>query len=88
MTKEERLTRQRAKILWCVHILGPDELIAKESYEAAEKHATELSDYLHGTMPDHDVLCLPIVAMWPHGEDAHRAELAATRTSTNGEVSK
>lgn len=76
MTKEERLTKARAKILWCVHILGPDELIAKESYEAAEKHATELSDYLHGPdMPDTDVLCLPIVAMWPWSPEAHRAAL-------------
>lgn len=77
-TKEARLTKARAKILWCVHVLGPDELIAKESYAAAEKHATELSDYMHGPdVPDLDVLCLPIVAMWPWGADAHRDALAA-----------
>lgn len=35
MTKEERLAKSRAKILWCVHILGPDELIPKESYALA-----------------------------------------------------
>lgn len=76
MTKEERLSKARAKILWCVHILGPDDVIAKESYEAAEKHATELSDYIHGPdKPDLGVLCLPIVAMWPWSAEAHRAAL-------------
>lgn len=82
MTKEERLTKSRAKILWCVHILGPDEMIAKESYAAAEKHATELSDYMHGPdVPDLGVMCLPIVAMWPHGETSHRVELARLRAA-------
>lgn len=82
MTKEERLTKARAKILWCVHILGPDEMIAKASYEEAEKHATELSDFMHGPdVPDLGVLCLPIVAMWPHGETSHRVELARLRAS-------
>ncbi|HVL61392.1 MAG TPA: hypothetical protein VM430_08290 [Microbacterium sp.] len=82
MTKEERLKKARAKILWCVHVLGPDEMIAKESYEAAEKHATELSDFMHGPhVPDLNVLCLPIVAVWPYGEQAHRDELAKAKAA-------
>lgn len=77
MTKEERLAKARAKVLWCVHILGPDDLIPAASYEAAEKHATELSDFMHGPdVPDLDVLCLPIVAVWPYSAEAHRAALA------------
>lgn len=78
MTKEEKLSRQRAKILWCVHILGPDEMVAKESYEAAEKHARELTDALYESTPlTGDILCLPIVAVWPWSADAHRTALAA-----------
>ena len=81
MTKEERLAKQRAKLLWCVHILGPDEMIPKESYEAAEKHATELIDFLHRAGAPDDVLCLPIVARWPWSDEAHRRELGRVRSS-------
>ncbi len=85
MTKEERLAKQRAKIRWCVHILGPDEVIAKASYAEAEKHATELSDYMHGPdVPDLDVMCLPIVAMWPWSAESHAAELAKSASDTSG----
>lgn len=82
--QKERLARDRAKILWCVHVLGPDELIAKESYDAAEKHATELRDFMYGpAMPssEYTPMCLPIVAVWPWSADAHRAELAKERSA-------
>lgn len=76
MTKEERLARSRAKLLWCVHILGPDELVAKESYAAAERYATELNDYMHGpNIPELDIMCLSLVAVWPHGAESHATEL-------------
>lgn len=79
MTRE-RLAQHRAKIRWCVHILGPDELVAKESYEAAEKHATELRDFMYGpSLPDLDVMCLPIVAVWPHDAESHIEALAEER---------
>ena len=79
-TKEERLARSRAKLLWCVHILGPDDLVAHESYEAAEKHATELNDYMHdpANLPDLDVMCLSIVAMWTGSAEEHAAEVIKT----------
>lgn len=82
MTKEERLAKYRAKILWCVHILGPDELIAKASYEDAEKHARELSDFMHETMPDTGVMCLPIVAVWPWTAEGHRQALAEAQNES------
>lgn len=84
MTKEDRLTRDRAKILWCVHVLGPDDLIAKASYDEAEKHATELRDFMYGpAMPfgEFAPMCLPIVAMWPYSVDAHAKALAEERVS-------
>lgn len=82
-TKEERLMKERAKLRWCVHILGPDELVAKESYEAAEKHASELTDFLFSSDKP-DVLCLPIVAMWPWSDAAHQDALAADATACAG----
>jgi hypothetical protein len=76
-TKEERLARDRAKVRWCVHILGPDELIATKDYDAAEKRATELRDLVYGEMPDLDVMWLPIVAIWPYSDESHEAALDA-----------
>ena len=79
MINEARLKRDRAKILWCFDIIGPDEVIPKESYEAAEKHATVLRDFMYGpSMPDSEwaPMCLPIVAMWPHSAKSHAEELA------------
>jgi len=79
--KEDRLRKQRKKLLWCVHILGPDELVAFATYEEAEAHAQRLIDYLYDpTVPEHDVLCLPIVALWPWSAEAHAAEIDKART--------
>lgn len=79
MTKE-RLAQHRARLLWCVHILGPDELVAKESYEAAEKDATELREFMYGPdLPDLDVMCLPIVAVWPGSAEEHAVALKEER---------
>lgn len=80
-TKEERLEATRAKLLWCVHILGPDELVAHESYAAAEKHAAELNDYMHdpANLPDLDVMCLSIVAVWTGSAKDHAAEVVKTK---------
>ncbi len=80
-TKEERLDRARGKLLWCVHILGPDDLVAHESYAAAEKHANELNDYMHDPdkPPDLDVMCLSIVAVWTGSAEEHAAEVVKTK---------
>lgn len=80
-TKEERLKATRAKLLWCVHILGPDELIAHESYDDAEKHARELNEYMHdpANLPDLDVMCLSIVAVWTGSAKEHAAEVIKTK---------
>lgn len=57
---KELLAAQRAKVIWCVHVLGPDELHAMPSYEAAERHVEELVAALFTKrMADLDVLCLP-----------------------------
>jgi hypothetical protein len=73
---KEMIAAQRAKLLWCVHVLGPDDLYAAPSYEAAEKHVEELTAALFTERTAKlDVLCLPIVAMWPYSPETHAADL-------------
>lgn len=80
------LTRDRAKILWCVHVLGPDELHAMPSYDAAEQNVRDLIATLYTPkMIALDVMCLPIVAPWPYSADAHRAEVAKSWPSSGAE---
>jgi hypothetical protein len=74
---KEMLAAQRAKLLWCVHVLGPDDLHAMPSYEAAEKNVEELIAALFTERTAKlDVLCLPIVAHWPYGAKSHAEALA------------
>lgn len=63
--------------LWCVHMLGPDELMAAPSHAEAAQHAAELNAALHGrsNAPD-DVLCFAYAAPWPHTPETHSDDLA------------
>lgn len=73
---KEILEAQRAKILWCVHVLGPDELHAMPNYEVAEQHAAKLIEAIYNERTAAlDVLCLPIVAPWPHSAKTHAKAL-------------
>jgi hypothetical protein len=73
---KDMLAAQRAKILWCVHVLGPDDMHAMPSYDVAAKNVNELITALFtertATL---DVLCLPVVAVWPYSSEAHREDL-------------
>lgn len=76
-TKEERLSAQRAKLRWCVHMLGPDELIPMASFEAAEKYADDMNNALHGRgEPMPDVLCLAQVVPCLWSREQHAEQLA------------
>ena len=80
---KEMLAAQRAKVLWCVHVLGPDDLLAMPSYDAAERHAAELIAALYTERTAKlDVLCLPIVATWPGSAETHRMALKEERERT------
>jgi hypothetical protein len=65
--------------LWCVHVIGPDEVHAAPSFEAAERVAVRANErYRKGNDPasaDY-VLLRFVVALWPHSADSH-AESAA-----------
>jgi hypothetical protein len=76
MTVQEEIDKQRAKVLWCTHVLGPDEVHAMPDYATAEQNVAELAMALYTPRTAAlDVLCLPIVAVWPHSERAHREDL-------------
>ncbi len=72
MTTGEKIEANANLALWCVHILGPDDVLAAPSHDAAAVHAHELNKALHGrvTTPD-DVLCFAYAAPWPHSREDH-----------------
>jgi hypothetical protein len=72
----DMLAAQRAKVRWCVRVLGPDEVHAMPSHDVAEKNVADLVAALFNERTASlDVLCLPVVAVWPWGEAAHREDL-------------
>lgn len=72
MTLAEKIEANANMALWCVHVLGPDDVLAAPSHEAAVVAARELNKRNHsrGTTVD-DVMCFAYAAPWPHSKDAH-----------------
>ncbi len=76
MTLSEKIEANADLTLWCVHILGPDDVLAAPSHGAAEAHAHELNKSLHGhRTTEPDVLCFAYAAPWPHTPEGHAEEL-------------
>lgn len=72
MTTGERIEANANLLLWCVHVLGPDDVIAAPSHGAAVIHAHELNKATFGRVSKaDDVLCFAYAAPWPHCEAAH-----------------
>ena len=66
-------------IPWCVHILGPDDLIACESFSVAERMASEINQATYWNAPanePNDILCFAYAAPWPHSIKSHAENLA------------
>lgn len=63
-------------IRWCVHILGPDDILAAPSHRAAEARALAINKatfmQVNGS---NDVLCFAYAAPWPHDEDSYKENL-------------
>lgn len=76
MTLSEKIEANANLTLWCVHILGPDDVHAAPSYLAAATHAHELNKALHRRLnsPD-DILCFAYAAPWPHSAESHAENL-------------
>lgn len=72
MTTGERMEANANLTLWCVHILGPDDVLAAPSHEAAAVHAHELNKTIHGRVSKaDDVLCFAYAAPWPYTAEDH-----------------
>lgn len=76
MTTAERIEENANLALWCVHTLGPDDVMAAPSHLAAVTHAHELNKAVFGRREPNDVLCFSYAAPWPHSKDAHAADVA------------
>jgi len=76
MTLSEKIEANADLALWCVHILGPDDVLAAPSHEAASIHARELNKSLHSRLQaPNDILCFAYPAPWPHSPEAHAEAL-------------
>lgn len=59
-------------VKWCVHVIGPDDVLAAPSHDAAATHAHELNKAVFGFLRvPNDILCFAYAAPWPHGEADH-----------------
>ena len=76
MATSEKIEANADLTLWCVHVLGSDDVMAAPSHLAAFIHARELNKAVHGrpTTPS-DVLCFAYAAPWPHSKKAHAEDL-------------
>ena len=76
MTTGEKIEANANLTLWCVHVLGSDDVMAAPSHDAAVVHAHELNKAVHGraSSPD-DVLCFAYAAPWPHSASDHADDM-------------
>ena len=84
MTTGEKIEANANLALWCIHILGPDEVYAAPSYSAAKIHAHEMNKALHSRLgTPNDVLCFAYAAPWPYGATDHAKSVKNLPITTN-----
>lgn len=79
VTKElrEHIERNADRTLWCVHVLGPDDVEPMESHAAAVAQADALNVAIHHAIHrDAQILCFAYAAPWPHDAASHAKGLA------------
>jgi hypothetical protein len=73
-------------VLWCVHVIGPDDLHAHPTFEAAEAHAVALNESIraaeHRSPAIADITCRAVVAVWQWSAEAHASSLARHGNAT------
>lgn len=67
--------------LWCVHILGPDDVIAYPDRQSAEREAAVINDAMAKLIvsrpaDDNWPMLKAIAAIWPHSPESHAQDLA------------
>lgn len=77
-TLADKIDRNANMMLWCVHVLGPDDILAAPGYAEADAYAKSLNAMLHGRegAPE-DVLVFAYAAPWPQGRtgEQHASDL-------------
>ncbi len=57
---------------WCVHVLGPDDVIAAPTHADAVARADALNRAVLGREgAPNDVMCFAYAAPWPHSQESH-----------------
>lgn len=71
-TAEERMEANANRVLWCVHVIGPDDVYAEPSHASAVANADKLNRSLWSRpdAPD-DVMCFAYADRWPWSEKSH-----------------
>jgi hypothetical protein len=72
----ERLSAASAGFLWCVHVVGPDEVHPVRSYAEAVTQAAKVNASTIETSEETGVAVVAVPAVWPHDSVSHRAEIA------------
>jgi len=76
MKLSEKIEANANLLLWCVHIIGPDDLLAAPSHDAAAVYARELNKFHHARVPwPNDILCFAYAAPWPGSKTSHAEDL-------------
>lgn len=72
MTVTKNIEKNANLVLWCVHVLGPDDVMAAPSHNSAAITAHEMNKAFHGRVTTAaDVLCFAYAAPWPHTPEDH-----------------
>lgn len=74
-------------VLWCVHVLGPDDVHAAASFrEAAWSAAGANISFAEIEQPADPVLCFAYAAPWPYSDEMHAEDLKNRRSGANVDV--
>ncbi|KAA0888722.1 hypothetical protein [Oryzomonas rubra] len=69
--------------LWCVHIEGPDDLIAMPSMDAAGREAAKLNKSIGRQWEEGDPEITAIATLWPYSAESHAKALAEAQEEEN-----
>ena len=71
------------KELWCVHIIGPDDLYAAPSKEEAEERVAAQNDWINNDPKLRESGIQAEVLIWPYTSESHADSLTQWRELFN-----
>ena len=76
MKLTDKIEENADLVLWCVHVLGMDDVHAAPNHGAAVVGAREMNKALFSQLSNaNDFLCFCYAAPWPHSDDDHTEDL-------------